>query len=151
MNLEETGDLLLLAKVFDNRKFDDFTVLAWQSVLHDVEAGDAMEAARLHYATSEDYLMPVHIRDGARDLKVARQRGRELRAINAPRLARTDPAGHTEYQAFRSTIPQRDPDEVLRRVNPTAWRWKRSQRQYTGPHARPVFSALPPHLQEEAS
>lgn len=80
MNLAETHDLLTFAAVIDNRRFDDATVAAWQSILPKIDIDDALEAARRHYAASLDYLTPAHIAAGAS--KVSDERA--ARSLPAP-------------------------------------------------------------------
>ena len=74
MNHPETVKLLALMAAMDRRTIGDAEVMAWQSVLEDVEYADAAEAVRRHYRDSEDYLMPVHVRRGAAEVYAERTR-----------------------------------------------------------------------------
>lgn len=74
MNLVETHDLLTLAAKYDNRRFDDATVMAWQEVLADLPFDDCRTAVVSHFATSAEYLMPVHIVHGATEIDRGRRR-----------------------------------------------------------------------------
>lgn len=93
MNRTETAELLAFVARIDNRRHDDATVLAWWEILNDLPAADCHEAAQRHFATSDAYLMPVHIRRGADE--VARER---IRAINASAHARAIEAEHAQRQ-----------------------------------------------------
>jgi hypothetical protein len=93
VNLQETNQLLRFAASVDNRKFDDATVVAWQAILADVDSVDAMAAAVEHFRTNRDYLVPVHIRDGAKAVVELRER-EILREQVQNRLAKLD--DHTE-------------------------------------------------------
>jgi hypothetical protein len=65
VNLAETHDLLTFVAAYDNRRFGDETVLAWQPIFADLPFGDCRAAVTRHFATSTDYLMPAHIVWGA--------------------------------------------------------------------------------------
>ena len=125
MNLAETHDLLTFAASIDNRKFDDATVVAWQSILATVNAADATAAVRDHFAASTEYLMPAHVRVGA--LGIARRRHEETEREQR-RLA-AESAGplkdrSAEIQAFvrgeRFALPAGDPGKL--RPRDAAWR-----------------------------
>ena len=73
MNLAETHDLLRLVASFDNRRFDDATVISWQQVLDDLPFADAQTGVLRHFRDSSEWLMPVHIRRIVAELN--RQRG----------------------------------------------------------------------------
>jgi hypothetical protein len=89
VNLEQTHALLTFAASIDNRKFDDATVIGWQTILDDVDGADAMRAAVEHYRTTRNYLVPFDIRDGAQAIVDARERER-FAAENAHRLRRIE-------------------------------------------------------------
>lgn len=82
MNLEETGQLLAFISRCDNRRVDDATAFAWQSVIGDMPYPDCLAAARKHFATSAEYLMPVHVRRLAIAIRDDRTRKpHEIRAV----------------------------------------------------------------------
>jgi hypothetical protein len=54
VNLAETHDLLTLIAVYDNRRFDDATVLAWREVLADCAFEGCRVAVVKHYGSSTD-------------------------------------------------------------------------------------------------
>lgn len=62
MNLQETGQLLVLIQMIDNRRVDEAVILTWQELLDDVDFAVAREAVRLHRRESTAYLMPAHVR-----------------------------------------------------------------------------------------
>lgn len=84
MNLDQVSALLALIAQFDNRKADSDTAYAWHTILADVDFNHAAQAVREHFATSEDYLRPVHITARAAELRKAAWEERE-RAIAAGR------------------------------------------------------------------
>lgn len=65
MNSEETFKLLEVAQAFDNRTIDDRAVIAWSAVLAELDYEDCLAAVLEHFKTSEVYLMPIHVRQGA--------------------------------------------------------------------------------------
>ncbi len=77
MNLEETGKLLALAALYDNRKVGVPDVMAWHRAIGDLPYADAEAAVVEHYGSdSTERLMPGHVR-------------RRVKAMRADRLART--------------------------------------------------------------
>lgn len=62
MNLQETGQLLMLIQIVDNRRVDEAVILAWQELLDDVDFPVAREAVRLHRRESVVWLTPAHVR-----------------------------------------------------------------------------------------
>lgn len=118
MNLVETHDLLTLVAKYDNRRFDDATVMAWQEVLADLPFDDCRTAVVAHFGGAEVYLMPVHIVRGATDIdRNRRRRMRELREAQeqleleaAPRTDRS-----REIAAgIREMLPAGNPDALRR-------------------------------------
>lgn len=73
MNEREVHQLLVEASAIDNRTVTKFTVAAWFPIVGRYEYADAVAAMRSHFATSRDYLMPVHIAEGCR--AIIRDRG----------------------------------------------------------------------------
>lgn len=74
MNVAETGKLLALIRVGDNRQVDQATIAAWHDVVSDLPLADALEAVRQHRRTSTEYLMPAHVRAGVHAMRVERLR-----------------------------------------------------------------------------
>lgn len=72
MNQREVSELLAYIAVFDNRNIDKATVGAWSRLLSDCELEDAKAAVEHHFATSDRYLLPVHITTGVKDIRARR-------------------------------------------------------------------------------
>ena len=71
MNIEDTNQLLIRIQVIDNRQIGDSTVLAWHELVEDLELAPALEAVRLHFRESREYLTPAHVRAGIERIRVA--------------------------------------------------------------------------------
>lgn len=61
-------------------------VMAWYSVIGDLDLPDALEAVRRHYMISSKWAMPVNVRDGAAQIR------RERRAALPPHEIRSLPS-----------------------------------------------------------
>lgn len=84
MTKEEIAKLLAVASELDPRVTVTVPkVEAWFSILGDVDAALAWEAARSHYRQSDAVLMPVHIVEGVAEL-------RRERAWEPPVLSREE-------------------------------------------------------------
>ncbi len=68
MKLSETAEVLALVQSFNNRTVGEKDVIAWRSVLSDVDVADAEEAVRRYYAEETDWIMPAHVRRLVRDI-----------------------------------------------------------------------------------
>jgi hypothetical protein len=68
VNRSETARLLATISSFNNRTIGEGDVIAWQSVLADVELPDAEEAVRRHFAENTEWVMPAHVRRLVRDI-----------------------------------------------------------------------------------
>ena len=68
MNRQETKELLIYASCFDNRLVPDATVIAWHSLLGDVDWDDAMAVVKAHQVgpLASEYLAIHHITDALR-------------------------------------------------------------------------------------
>lgn len=80
MNEPEAFKLLTLASARDGRKVSQAVARVWADDLVGVDLGEAVEAVRLHYTESSDWLMPSHVIKGVRRVREAhdRQRRRTL-------------------------------------------------------------------------
>jgi len=76
MRFDETAAVLAKIKLGDNRQVDNagFVLNEWHDAIGDLEYSDAIAAVVLHRRESTDYLMPAHIRIGAKRAKEARER-----------------------------------------------------------------------------
>lgn len=63
MNKTEVAKLLTFASTFDSRTVSVETVEAWHLVLAEVQSDLAFDAVKQHLASSDQYLMPAHIRN----------------------------------------------------------------------------------------
>lgn len=61
MSPREAFELLTLASARDGRHVDEAVARVWASDLSDVSALEAAAAAREHYRSSSDWLMPAHV------------------------------------------------------------------------------------------
>jgi hypothetical protein len=61
MTGDEVRQVLARITTYDGRQIEASTILAWGEVLADVSYDDAVRAVTEHYASSHDWLMPVHI------------------------------------------------------------------------------------------
>jgi len=98
MTPEDAAKVLLMASVYDNRTFDEVTARAWADALDGLELDDCLDAVKVHFRRSREWLMPVTVREIARDLIRQRneQYGREqyeahLRALEAAPKVEPDP------------------------------------------------------------
>jgi hypothetical protein len=119
VNLEQTHGLLTLIAAFDNRRFDDVTVIAWQQVLAAEDPAHCRTAVIEHFRTSTDYLMPAHVVEGAE--RARREHLRALAAQTRPALVaieggtgvRNRSADATALvEVVRRTLPPGDPDTL---------------------------------------
>ncbi|WP_052961592.1 MULTISPECIES: hypothetical protein [unclassified Leucobacter] len=72
MKKSEVAGLLAAASAYDHRRVAEAHVEAWHGLLADVAKDDAFEAMRRHFASSDRYLMPVHIIEGAAAIRQER-------------------------------------------------------------------------------
>ena len=155
MNLEETGAVLAKAAGFDNRSVGPANVLAWHEVIGDLRVDDCLRAITLHHRSSTEYLMPVHVRRLAEDVRRDRQqleleheRRLELESYAATAGPLTDRS--EEIQDFvhqvRDALPEGSP-EVL---HPRREHWRREHTAYVrqvtaepNPDFDPAMQAIP--------
>lgn len=94
MTREQTAALLALIAVCDRRSVGVPEIAAWHQLLGEVDYDDACEAVRRHFRGSRDYLMPVHVVDGAAEIDRERRRiarldaGQRAQAIEAAAVRR---------------------------------------------------------------
>jgi hypothetical protein len=154
---------------FNNRTIGEADVIAWQSVLPDVELADAEEAVRRHYAEHTEYLMPAHIRRLVRDIHTEREAlARDTgwaagqagvpRAEALPEIGAAQPPGWfadaiqkattasvAEILAdLRKNLPQGSREALMPRT--VAWEkehaaYERSRNAQPNPHYRPTAAA----------
>ena len=120
MTPAETAELLGLCAAFDRRTIGKTDVLAWQTVLADVDIEAAKAAVTAHYAAETRWIMPADIRQA-----VLKRRAEAAADYQGPGLT-TD-------------IPDADPDDV--RAYLAALRSQRT-RAADGLTPRPVAALL---------
>lgn len=93
MTPAETAELLGLCAAFDRRTIGKTDVLAWQTILADINADAARQAVTTHYATETRWIMPADIRQ-----HVLQQRAATAADYQGPGLS--------------ADIPDADPDNI---------------------------------------
>lgn len=93
MTPAETAELLGLCAAFDRRTIGKADVLAWQTVLADIDTDAARQAVTAHYATETRWIMPADIRQ-----HVLQQRAATAADYQGPGLP--------------AEIPDADPDNI---------------------------------------
>lgn len=73
MTPEDAAKLLALVSVYDNRQFDEMTAQVWADALDGLELGDCLDAVRIYYRHSKNWLMPSDLREQARSVFRARK------------------------------------------------------------------------------
>jgi hypothetical protein len=84
MTPEDAAKVLLLVQVFDNRQFDETTARVWADALSGLELDDCLDAVRIYFKHSREWLMPSDLRDQARSVIRGR---RERERKESERLA----------------------------------------------------------------
>lgn len=82
MSPADAAKVLTLIATYDNRNFDHATATVWSDALTGLEVGDCLDAVRLHFRRSKEWLMPADIRAIARTL-ILERRAAETPAIKA--------------------------------------------------------------------
>lgn len=73
MNLSGASRVLAAAAAFDKRTVGEADAVAWADALHHLEPADCIRAVGDHYARTNEYLMPHHIRVRVREIIRERQ------------------------------------------------------------------------------
>lgn len=146
----DTARVLAKAAAFDQRTVGAADVAAWHEALHDLDTADALAAVTRHYATSDQRLMPVHVRRIATELARERHRlAREeqervaLEAEAADRGTVRDRSGDIAdmLATLRDRLGPSDPS-VLRR---TEWvREERLRQRADDTQPNPHYQGPPP-------
>lgn len=61
MNISETANVLAKIQVFDNRRVDEATILAWHEVLAEFDYQKALNAVTEFYREDRKWIMPADI------------------------------------------------------------------------------------------
>ena len=103
MRFDETAAVLAKIKLGDNRQVDNAGLVLneWHDAIGDLEYTDAIAAVVLHRRESTEYLMPAHIRMGARRARESREREERKRrpAIEHVPITLDRPTFEAETQA----------------------------------------------------
>lgn len=114
MNKAETARVLGKAAAFDRRTVGEVEVRAWHEALSDVDYPDALEAVTMHYTTSTDFLMPMHIRRNVDEIyrrhRAERNAEAHQRVIDAQPHSFGSPTAL--IAALRATLPPGRPDKL---------------------------------------
>lgn len=86
MDRHQIIDLLSMIAAFDKRKVGQVEVEAWHMAIGTLDLDDARQAVAEHFATSTDYLMPVHVAGGVKRIRTQRLE-RSITAAPPPDLA----------------------------------------------------------------
>lgn len=148
MNLTETAQLMTMIAAFSGRNVDKSAVVAWQSVLGDIDLADAEEAVRRHFASSTDFLMVAHVRREVEQIKLERAKAARkwapgqagvapedaLPEIEGPTLSAAAIAGMPpELRAFLNKLAEEKgltPEQARERLAPRQTYWERHQRDF---------------------
>lgn len=131
----DAARVLAKAAAFDQRTVGAADVAAWHEALSDLDAADALAAVARHYSTSEQRIMPVHVRRLAREAVIARRQAierdearRSIEAYRADAGPLTDRSA--EVQAFvnqvRDVLPEGDREALM----PRRVAWEREHRAH---------------------
>lgn len=88
MTPDDAAKVLLLVQVYDNRTFDETTARVWADALDGLDVGDCLDAVRIYYRHSKEWLMPSDLREQARSVIRGR---RERERQESERLAIAGP------------------------------------------------------------
>lgn len=118
MTNDEAAAVLLRASGVDGRKAGELQARMWGHLLRDVDAADAMDAVDEHYATSDKWLMPVHVIEGAK--RIRRRRDGQARLAELEAQIEAENAGELHARpvaalAVGRSVPVDDPVRVERR------------------------------------
>ncbi|NUP19241.1 MAG: hypothetical protein HOZ81_24745 [Streptomyces sp.] len=126
MTPAETAELLGLCAAFDRRTIGKTDVLAWQTVLADIDPDAAKQAVTAHYAAETRWIMPADIRATVQAQRAARLAQHtdptptadpdDLTAYKAEIIAtrRAVAAGHTPPATHELTAGPMHPDVAAR-------------------------------------
>lgn len=98
MTPAEAAELLTIAAAFDRRTISEPDAIAWAKALTGLNQRDCAAAIAAHFAESNDYLMPAHVRAGVKRIRDAR-----IRAVPSSELepADVDPDDPVAYRAAK--------------------------------------------------
>lgn len=111
MNPAEAAVLLARASGVDGRAVGEPQARVWAHLLRDVNLADALEAVDAHYSTSDRFLYPVHVIDGAKRIVDQREGALRRAELDAQISAENDGelAERPVRQAIESAMPSAPP------------------------------------------
>lgn len=134
MNRAQVAELLTLITAFDRRTLGDADIVAWHSVLDDIEVTDAAEAVRRHYRTSSEWIMPADVRRGAAEVVRERSIGQWAPGqFGVPRdqaHPELPPVPFEEMPVRVQDLLRRVPRGNWAALHPRRAAWEREQRDY---------------------
>lgn len=150
MNLAETSALLTHIATLDNRRVDDAVVRGWHEILDDVTYDDARAAVVEHFGTSPAYLMPAHVRlgakarvaDRARIAREAEERSQRLQLEQDPRRGGPPERVSDVMARYLALLPKGHP-EKLRRPEMLEWDRRSERASRAGAAPNPHYD---PHV-----
>lgn len=156
MNLADVGKVLAKASAFDGRKMSEAQAMACLEVLAPYDLADCLAAVTEHFATSDAYLMPVHIR------RIVERKAHHRRQVAAHNAA-VDAIGALEasnsqremsprvaelVQRLRDSLPDTTAEDVFRRAE-----WVDAERERAREarvaHQNPAYSGQSPAPPQE--
>jgi len=90
MNEPEAFKLLTLASARDNRTVDQAIAKVWATDLARIDYHEAVEALRLHYSETTDWLLPVHVVRCVQRLRTQRRLEEDRQLSIAQRTLRAE-------------------------------------------------------------
>lgn len=105
MNAAETGNLIALMALYDNRKTGDAEIVAWLKTIGDLRYADCEAAVVAHYRESRERVMPADVR--TRVEAIRRQRIEDAEIPAPPEELRFEPE---KYRAWLREVTRRIAD-----------------------------------------
>jgi hypothetical protein len=119
MNATETGKLLGLMALFDNRTLSDPDVVAWLPLVGDLLYGDAQAAVYGHYRDTAERIMPADIRRRVREIRAERVRNAGDLEARVPRELADKPLEYRDWLQ-RTTQAIADGEPAVRAIGGAA-------------------------------
>lgn len=118
MNLRETGALVGLIAIGDNRQVDDAVVRHWHDLVGDLDFEDACDAVKAHRRESRTWLLPVDVRERVHTARRARLAAVPdlVPGMVADGISPDDPAWFDELARRRAAAMERHPAGGQRQV-----------------------------------
>lgn len=104
MTIDETATLLANIQLIDNRRVEEETIIAWHALVSDLDFSMSLEAARLHFRDSTEYLKPAHVRAGVERILLAGLEARQDEFGNDVEIDGPALAAHRRLTASRREI-----------------------------------------------